>query len=366
MGVPFVQQYRVARHVINQKLRGEKRYPLVLMLEPLFRCNLACAGCGKINYPEEILNRRLSKDECFSAAEECGAPVVSIAGGEPLIHPDMPQIVKGFIQRKKFVYLCTNGLLLKKHLQDYTPSPYLTVSIHLDGNRERHDTLACQPGVYDRAVEGIRLACAKGFRVTVNSTLYEGVTAQEAAEHFDFVMSLGIEGINVSPGFSYNRAPQQELFLKCTRSKQLFRDIFKLGKSHRWRFNQSSLFLDFLAGNQTYQCTPWGNPTRNIFGWQKPCYLLEGEGFAPSFKALLEETDWDSYGKGRNPKCANCMMHSGFEPTAVNDTLAHPLKALYVRLYGPGTDGQMALELPIPYQESEPAHPVEIGTEGSP
>ena len=365
MGVPSVQQYRVARHVIGQKLRGRKRYPLVLMLEPSFCCNLACAGCGKINYPEKILNRRLSKNECFSAVEECGAPVVSIAGGEPLIHPEMPQIVRGFIQRKKFVYLCTNGLLLKKHLQDYTPSPYLTVSIHLDGNRERHDTLACQPGVYDQAVEGIRIARSKGFRVTVNSTLYEGMTAQEAAKHFDFVMSLGIEGINVSPGFSYNRAPQQELFLKCTRSKQLFRDIFKLGKGHRWRFNQSSLFLNFLAGNQTYHCTPWGNPTRNIFGWQKPCYLLEGEGYAQSFKALLEETDWDCYGKGRNPKCANCMMHSGFEPTAVNDTLAHPFKALYVRLRGPRVNGPMAPELSITYQESEPCQPVKIRTEGS-
>jgi hopanoid biosynthesis associated radical SAM protein HpnH len=366
MGVPFVQQYRVARHVINHKLHGRKRYPLVLMLEPLFRCNLACAGCGKINYPEAILNRRLSKEECLAAAEECGAPVVSIAGGEPLIHPDMPQIVKGFIQQKKFVYLCTNGLLLKKHLQDYAPSPYLTVSIHLDGNRERHDTLACQPGVYDRAVEGIRLACAKGFRVSINSTLYEGVTAQEAAEHFDFVMSLGIEGIDVSPGFSYNRAPQQELFLKSTRSKQLFRNIFKLGKGHRWRFNQSSLFLDFLAGNQTYQCTPWGIPTRNIFGWQKPCYLLEGEGYAPSFKALLEETDWGSYGKGRNPKCANCMVHSGFEPTAVNDTLAHPIKALYVRLHGPRINGPMAPELPITCRASDLSPPAEIGTESSP
>jgi hopanoid biosynthesis associated radical SAM protein HpnH len=366
MGVPFVQQYRVARHVISQKLHRRQHYPLVLMLEPLFRCNLACAGCGKVDYPEDILDRRLSKEACFSAAEECGAPVVSIAGGEPLIHPDMPQIVSGFIQRKKFVYLCTNGLLLKRHLRDYRPSPYLTVSVHLDGSRQRHDALACQPGVYDRAVEGIKLACTKGFRATVNSTLYEGVTAQEAVEHFDFVMSLGVEGINVSPGFSYNRAPQKELFLKCARSKQLFRDIFRLGKGHRWRFNQSSLFLDFLAGNQTYQCTPWGNPTHNIFGWQKPCYLLEGEGYAPSFKALLEETDWDSYGRGRNPKCANCMMHSGFEPTAVNDTLAHPLKALYVRLHGPATDGPMAPELPVTYRESELSHPAEIGTESSP
>jgi hopanoid biosynthesis associated radical SAM protein HpnH len=347
MGVPFIQRYRVARYVISQKLQGKHRYPLVLMLEPLFRCNLACAGCGKIEYPEEILNRCLSMDECLTAIDECGSPIVSIAGGEPLLHKEMPQIVAGIIERRRFVYLCTNGLLLKTHLKDYTPTPYLTISVHLDGNRERHDALACQRGVYDRAVEAIQFACAKGFRVTLNCTLYEGVTAEEAGEHFDFAMSLGIEGITVSPGFCYAGTPQKELFLKCTQSKQLFRDIFKIGKRRRWRFNQSSLFLDFLAGNQTYQCTPWGNPTRNLFGWQRPCYLLTGEGYVSSFKALIEETDWGRYGRGRNPKCANCMMHSGFEPTAVNDTLTHPLKALYVYLRGQRTDGPMAPEPPL-------------------
>jgi len=312
---------------------------LVLMLEPLFRCNLACAGCGKVAYPEEILNRRLSVTECLSAAEECGAPIVVITGGEPLLHEDMPRIVAGFVRKKKSVYLCTNGLLLKTHVKDYTPSPYLTISVHLDGNRERHDALVCQQGVFDRAVEAIKLTCAKDFRVTINCTLYEGVTAEEAAEHFDFVMGLGVEGITVSPGFDYARAPQKEGFLRCANSKQLFRDIFKLGNRRKWKFNQSSLFLDFLAGNQTYQCTPWGNPTRNIFGWQKPCYLLVDEGYAPSFKALIEETTWEAYGRGRHPKCASCMVHSGFEPTAVNDTFAHPLKALRVFLGGPGTDG---------------------------
>lgn len=330
--------------MIRQKLRRRQHYPLVLMLEPLFRCNLACAGCGKIDYPEEILNRRLSVDECLSAIDECGAPIVCITGGEPLLHRDMPQIVAGFVRRKKFVYLGTNGLLLKAHIKDFTPSPYLTITFHLDGNRKRHDALAGQQGVYDRVVEAIKLACAKGFRVTINCTLYEGVTAEEAAEHFDFVIGLGVEGITVSPGFGYTRAPQKEVFLKCTNSQQLFRDIFKLGNRRKWKFNQSSLFLDFLAGNQTYQCTPWGNPTRNIFGWQKPCYLLVDEGYTPSFKALMEETDWESYGIGRNPKCENCMMHCGFEATAVNDTLAHPLKALRVFLRGPGTDGPMPKE----------------------
>jgi len=343
MGVPFVQRYCVARYVINEKLQRKHRYPLVLMLEPLFGCNLSCAGCGKIDYPDEILNRRLSAEDCFSASDECRAPIVSISGGEPLIHEEMPEIVAGLIKRKRFVYLCTNGLLLKTRIRDYAPSPYLTISVHLDGNQERHDALTRQ-GVYDSAVEAIKLACAKGFRVTINCTLYEGMTAEEIAGFFDSAMALGIEGITVSPGYRYTYSPQKGMFLMRTQSKHLFRQIFKLGKGRKWRFNQSTLFLDFLAGNQAYQCTPWGNPTRNVFGWQRPCYLLVNESYATSFKALMEETDWNSYGIGRNPKCANCMLHSGFEATAVNDTLAHPLKALSVYLRGPRTDGPVVEE----------------------
>jgi hopanoid biosynthesis associated radical SAM protein HpnH len=342
MGVPLIQQYRVASYITRQKLRGQKRYPLVLMLEPLFRCNLACAGCGKIEHPEEILDKTLSVEESLAAVDECGAPVVSIAGGEPLLHKEMAQIVAGIIRRKKFVYLCTNGLLLKKHLVDYTPSPYLTFSIHLDGNRERHDALVCRQGVFDLAVDAIKTANQKGFRVTINSTLYEGVSAQEAAEFFDFAMGLGIEGVTIAPGFSYERASQQEVFLQRTASKQLFRDIFKLAKGSKWKFNHTNLYLNFLAGNQDYQCTPWGNPTRNIFGWQRPCYLLQEESHASSFRELIEETDWDRYGTGRNPKCAQCMLHSGFEPSAVNDMITHPLKALWVSLRGPRTYGPMA------------------------
>ncbi len=342
MGIPLIQQYRVARYVIGQKFNGRRRFPLVLMLEPLFRCNLACSGCGKIEYPEEILNQCLNVDQCLAAVDECGAPIVSIAGGEPLLQKDMPQIVSRMVERRKFVYLCTNGLLLKTRLKDYTPSPYLTISVHLDGNREKHDALTGQRGTFDCASEAIQFAFSKGFRVTLNCTLYEGVKAEEVAEHFDFVMNLGVEGITVSPGFCYARAPQKEFFLESGRSKELFRNIFKIGKRHPWRFNHTTLFLDFLAGNQSYQCTPWGNPTFNLFGWQKPCYLLADEGYAPSFKALIEETDWAKYGRGRHPKCANCMMHSGFEATAVNDAFTHPLKAVYSYLRGARTDGPMA------------------------
>lgn len=351
MAVPLIQQYRIAKYIIGQKLRRVEKYPLVLMLEPLFRCNLTCAGCGKIDYPEEILDKRLSYDECMEAIDECGSPMVSIAGGEPLIHKEMAKIVHGFIDRKKFVYLCTNALLLEKRMADYSPSPYLTFSIHLDGNEMRHDNSVCREGVFKKCVEVIRQARSRGFRVTINCTLFQGETADEIAEFMDMAMELGVEGVTISPGYSYQHAPDQESFLKNQESKQLFRDLFKLGKGLKWRFNQSSLYLDFLAGNQSYQCTPWGNPTRNVFGWQKACYLLVDEGYTTSFKSMLAETEWNNYGKGRNPKCANCMVHCGFEASAINDTFRHPLKALKVAIQGPNTEGPMAPELPVLYKD---------------
>ncbi|MEJ2643971.1 MAG: adenosyl-hopene transferase HpnH [Gammaproteobacteria bacterium] len=359
MGVPVRQQLRIGSYVLKRKLKGQRRYPLVLMLEPLFRCNLACAGCGKIDYPDDILNQRLSEAECLEAVDECGAPVVSIAGGEPLLHKEMPQIVRGMIQRKKFVYLCTNALLLKKRMDDYQPSPYLTFSIHLDGNREHHDASVCQPGVFDRVIPIIREALDRGFRVTVNCTLFQGESAEEIADFLDFVTDLGVEGVTVSPGFSYEHAPRQDLFLQRHATKNLFRDVFKR-RAKKWPLNHSALYLDFLAGNQQYSCTPWGNPTRNVFGWQRPCYLLVDEGYAPSFRALMEETDWESYGTGRNPKCANCMAHCGFEPTAVNDAVAHPLKALLASIRGPRTSGPMAPELPVHYSQNADSETVEV------
>jgi hopanoid biosynthesis associated radical SAM protein HpnH len=352
MGVPLRQQVTIAKYLIKQKLSGKKKYPLVLMLEPLFRCNLACAGCGKIDYPDEILNRRLSVEECLAAVDECGAPVVSIAGGEPLLHKELPQVVDGMIQRGKYVYLCTNALLLKKRIDDYKPSPYLTFSIHLDGNEDRHDASVCQQGVFDRAVDAIKLAIGRGFRVTVNCTLFQGENAQEIADFLDYCKELGVEGTTIAPGFSYEHAPQQDIFIKMRDSKQLFRDVFKLGRGRKWQLNHSRLFLDFLAGNQGYNCTPWGNPTRNVFGWQKPCYLLVDEGYAPSFNALMEETPWDKYGNSKNPKCANCMAHCGFEASAVEDAMKHPLKAAWVSLVGPRTSGPLADE-PTPEYETQ-------------
>ena len=347
MSIPFLQVARVGAYVVRQHLAGRKRYPLALMLEPLFRCNLACSGCGKIDYPAEILDQRLSVQECLDAVDECGAPVVSIAGGEPLLHKDMPAIVQGILARKRFVYLCTNALLLEKKLDQYQPSPYFVWSVHLDGDREMHDHAVSQEGVYDRAVAAIRAAKARGFRININCTLFNDAQPEKVARFFDSVKAIGVDGITVSPGYAYERAPDQQHFLNRGKTRQLFRDILSLGrKGKNWSFSQSTLFLDFLAGNQTYHCTPWGNPARTVFGWQRPCYLL-GEGYVSTFRELMEETDWDSYGTGNYEKCADCMVHSGYEATAVADTIAHPLKALGVSLRGVRTKGPMAPDIDL-------------------
>ncbi|MFQ5533885.1 MAG: adenosyl-hopene transferase HpnH [Sphingomonadales bacterium] len=351
MGVPFIQQARVGGYIFKQRLKGNDHYPLVLMLEPLFRCNLSCSGCGKIDYPAPILNQRMSVQECLDAVDECGAPIVSIPGGEPLLHKEIKQIVDGITARKKFVYLCTNALLLQKRLDLFEPTPYLTFSVHLDGLREEHDAAVNQNGVFDRAVAAIEEACKRGFRVTINCTLFDNAEPERVAEFFNYVNAMGVEGITVSPGYAYERAASQEHFLGRRQTKELFRSLFRLGKGRKWRFNQSSLYLDFLAGNQDYRCRPWGNPSRNIFGWQKPCYLI-GEGFVPSFKELMEATDWDLYGTGNYEKCANCMVHCGYEPTAVADTVMHPLKALGVWLKGVDTEGPMAPEIPLDNQRA--------------
>ena len=349
MAIPMRQQAAIGAYILKQRLLGRTRYPLVLMLEPLYQCNLACAGCGKIDYPDSILRRRLSVEECLEAVDECGAPVVTIPGGEPLLHKDIVKIVDGIVAKGKYVYLCTNALLLEKRLDQFTPSQYLTFSVHLDGLKEQHDKAVSQAGVFDRAVSAIKAARAKGFRVSVNCTLFDDAKPAEVAAFFDYVKELGVEGVTVAPGYAYERAPDQEHFLNRRKTKQLFREVFKLGKGKKWPFNQSSLYLDFLAGNQTYKCTPWGTPTRNVFGWQRPCYLLN-EGYAKTFKELMEDTDWDSYGTGAYEKCADCMAHCGYEPTAVTDATANPLKMMAVSLRGPRTDGDFAPEIPLDRQ----------------
>jgi hopanoid biosynthesis associated radical SAM protein HpnH len=341
---------RIGAYIAKQHFSGAKRYPLVLMLEPLFRCNLACAGCGKIDYPDEILNQRLSYEDCMSAIDDCGAPVVSIAGGEPLLHRDLPRIVQGFLAKKKFVILCTNALLLKKKIDQYKPDPMFTWSVHLDGDKAMHDKSVCLDGVFETAVEAIQLAKSRGFQVSINCTLFQGADAGRVADFLNEMKKVGVNGVTISPGYAYERAPDQDHFLNRTRTKQLFRDILARGRGGKeWSFTQSTMFLDFLAGNRALKCTPWGNPTRTVFGWQRPCYLL-GEGYAKSFKELMEETDWDAYGVGAYEKCADCMVHSGFEATAVTEIMKHPLQALSLSVRGVRTTGAMAKDISVESQ----------------
>src|SRR5262245_20147279 len=319
MAVPIQQMWTVATYVLRQKLAGRRHYPLVLMLEPLFRCNLACAGCGKIQYPAHILKKDLSPEDCFRAVDECGAPMVSIPGGEPLMHPRIKEIVEGLVARRKYVYLCTNALLLKEKIDQFTPSKYLTFSVHMDGQREHHDFAVCREGGYDIAVDGIREAVERGFRVTTNTTLFDGADAKSVRAFFDEMMGLGVEGMMLSPGYSYDKAPDQKHFLGKAKTRRLFAKILS-NRSKRWVFNQSPLFLEYLMGLRHYTCTPWGMPTYNIFGWQKPCYLLQ-DGYADTFAELMQSTHWENYGtESGNPKCANCMVHSGYEASAVDDT----------------------------------------------
>jgi hopanoid biosynthesis associated radical SAM protein HpnH len=319
MGVPVSQMWTVATYVLKQKITRRKRYPLVLMLEPLFRCNLACAGCGKIQYPAHVLKQNLTPEECFRAVDECGAPMVSIPGGEPLMHPQIAEIVEGLVERKKYIYLCTNALLLKESIDLFRPSKYLTFSVHVDGQREHHDFSVCREGGYDAAIEGMREAVRRGFRVTTNTTLFDGADPNSVRAFFDEMMDLGVEGMMLSPGYSYDKAPDQQHFLGRARTRRLFRAMLS-NRSQRWVFNQSPLFLEFLMGKRDYPCTPWGMPTFNLFGWQKPCYLLQ-DGYADTFDELMQATEWDKYGtESGNPKCANCMVHSGYEASAVNDT----------------------------------------------
>ena len=321
MPVPISQGWTVATYLLKQKLAGRKRYPFVLMLEPLFRCNLACAGCGKIQYPAHILKKELTPEECFKAVEECGTPMVSIPGGEPLMHSQIDKIVEGLVERKKYIYLCTNALLLKEKLHLFKPSKYLTFSVHVDGQRDHHDFSVCREGGYDQAVEGIKAAVKAGFRVTTNTTLFDGADPRSVRAHFDEMMELGVEGMMLSPGYSYDKAPDQKHFLGRARTRRLFRSILS-NRKKGWKFNQSSLFLEFLMGKQHYKCTPWGMPTYNVFGWQKPCYLLQ-DGYADTFQELLDTTEWQNYGtESGNPKCANCMVHSGYDASAVDHTVS--------------------------------------------
>lgn len=329
MGVPLRMKFAVGSYLIKQKILRREKYPLVMMLEPLFACNLECAGCGKIQYPVEILKKRLTPEECWQAAEECGAPIVSVAGGEPLAHAEIDRIVEGLIERKKFVYLCTNAILLERNLHRFKPSPYLIFSVHLDGIEKTHDRMVCQEGVYKIATSAIKLAKSKGFCVMTNTTIFEGEDSEEFRDFFDSAKAMGIDGMMISAGYAYDKAPQQNIFLKRDRTKEWFKKTLRGWQKKGWPLNHSPLYLEFLMGKQDYHCTAWGMPLRNVFGWQKPCYLMAESGYAKSYRELVETTEWSKYGHtSGNPKCTNCMTHVGYETTAVTDTVNHPFKAL--------------------------------------
>jgi len=331
MGIPLRQAARVGAYMAANKLRGRQKYPLIVEMEPLFACNLECPGCGKIQHPTEILRKRLSVEECVGAMEECGAPMVSIAGGEPLLHPQIADIVEALLERKKFVYLCTNGVLLRRRMDQFKPSPYFSWAVHVDGLRERHDIAVAREGVFDEVVEAIRDAKERGFRVTTNSTFFNTDTPESVRGVLDFLNDdLGVDSLMISPGYAYEKAPDQEHFLQVAETRRLFREAFADGRRKRWRLNHSPLFLDFLEGKVDYQCTPWGIPSYSVFGWQRPCYLM-ADGYAETYQELLDTTDWDSYGRGRDERCASCMAHCGYEPSAVIATagsLRQSLRAL--------------------------------------
>jgi hopanoid biosynthesis associated radical SAM protein HpnH len=308
---------RMAAYLAEQKLRKREKFPLLLELEPLFQCNQACAGCGKIQQPDHLLKMRMPVEQAVGAVEECGAPMVSIAGGEPLIHPEIDEIARQLIARKKFVYLCTNALLLERKLDKFEPSPYFAWAVHIDGLRERHDESVCREGVFDKAVQAIRAAKQRGFRVTTNTTFFTHDSPKTVRSVLDFLNDeLKVDQMMISPAYAYEKAPDQEHFLGVQQTHELFRAAFADGRRKKWRLNHSPLFLDFLEGKVDFDCTPWGIPSYSLLGWQRPCYLM-ADGYAKSWKELLETTDWDAYGRGKDPRCENCMAHCGYEPSAM-------------------------------------------------
>jgi hopanoid biosynthesis associated radical SAM protein HpnH len=322
MSLPVRQALRVGAYLAKNKLKRRKQYPLVVELEPLFACNLACPGCGKIQHPTDILRKRVSVEQAVAAVEECGAPVVSIAGGEPLLHPDIERMVSALIERKRFVYLCTNGVLMRRKLDKFKPNPYFSWAVHIDGLRERHDEAVDREGVFDEAVAAIREAKSRGFRVTTNSTFFNTDSPKTVRDVLDFLNDdVGVDAMMLSPAYSYEKAPDQEHFLPTEQTRSLFRDAFGEGRRKKWRLNHSPLYLDFLEGKVDFECTPWAIPSYSVFGWQRPCYLMS-DGYTETYQELLDTTDWDRYGRGKDPRCANCMAHCGYEPSAVFATTA--------------------------------------------
>ncbi|HEY2130152.1 MAG TPA: adenosyl-hopene transferase HpnH [Streptosporangiaceae bacterium] len=331
MSVSMRQSLRIGSYLMRQKLTGKKKFPLLVELEPLFACNLKCAGCGKIQQPHTLLKQRMPVEQALAAIDECGAPMVSIAGGEPLMHPQIDVLVAELIKRKKFVFLCTNALLMPKKIDKFKPSPYFAWVVHIDGLRERHDESVCKEGVFDDAVAAIKMAKERGFKVNTNTTFFNTDTPQTVIDVLSYLNDdLGIDEMQISPAYAYEKAPDQEHFLGVTETRELFRKAFDHGNRKRWRLNHTPLFLDFLEGKTDFGCTAWGIPSYSLLGWQKPCYLM-ADGYVKTYKELIETTDWDSYGRGKDPRCANCMAHCGYEPSAVlatTNSLRESLRAM--------------------------------------
>jgi hopanoid biosynthesis associated radical SAM protein HpnH len=306
---------------MKQKLLRREKFALLVELEPLFACNLKCAGCGKIAQPAALLKQRMPVEQAVAAIEESGAPMVSIAGGEPLMHPQIDEIVRQLLARKKIVFLCTNALLLPKHLHKFKPHRNFAWMVHIDGLRERHDESVNKQGGFDGAVAAIKQAQAAGFRVMTNTTFFNTDTPQDVIGVLDYLNDeLGVDNMQISPGYAYEKAPDQEHWLGVDETRELFRKSFADGRRKRWRLNHSPVFLDFLEGRRELSCTAWGIPSYSLLGWQRPCYLLD-DGYAKTYKELIEDTDWDAFGRGKDPRCANCMAHCGYEPTAVIATM---------------------------------------------
>jgi hopanoid biosynthesis associated radical SAM protein HpnH len=334
MAMPFRQSMRLGAYLMKQKLRGREKFPLVMELEPLFACNLKCAGCGKIQQPHTVLKQRMPVEQAVGAVEECGAPIVSLAGGEPLMHPQIDEIVRQLLARKRIVLLCTNALLMPKHLHRFTPHRNFSWMVHIDGLRERHDESVCKDGVFDEAVAAIKQARAAGFRVMTNTTFFTTDSPQDVIDVLDYLNDdLGVDNMQISPGYAYERAPDQEHFLGVEQTRQLFRKAFDDGRRKRWRLNHSPLFLDFLEGKRDFECTPWGIPSYSLLGWQRPCYLL-ADGYASSWQELLDTTNWEDFGRGKDPRCANCMAHCGYEPSAVLATMGSLRESLRAAVGG--------------------------------
>jgi hopanoid biosynthesis associated radical SAM protein HpnH len=331
LSIPVRQSARIGAYLFKQRIKGVKKFPLIVELEPLFACNLACPGCGKIQHPASVLKQRMPVEQAVGAIEECGAPMVSIAGGEPLMHPQIDEIVRQLVKRKKYVYLCTNALLLPKHIHKFTPSPYFSWVVHIDGLEKRHDEAVDKEGGFKAAIEAIRLAKEKGFKVNTNSTFFNTDTPQNVIDVLDFLNDeVRVDQMMISPAYAYEKAPDQDHFLGVTQTRELFKKAFDGGNRKRWRLNHSPLFLDFLEGKKDFQCTAWGIPSYSLFGWQRPCYLMN-DGYVKTYQELIETTDWDKYGRGKDVRCDNCMAHCGYEPTAVlatTSSLKESLRAL--------------------------------------